>query len=339
MTQIRGTSLSGFPELVGELGGDSLGLLRRHRIPQSAVADYESFVDYVGLLRLLEDAARQTGVADFGLRLAGRQGIEILGTVGAAALSAPTVSGALAIFERFLRAYSPALEVRVSTEPGRQLATYEFRIILDHLPPHPQGTELALGVSLNVFRLLLGERWSPVRVHIPHERLSPRRDYFAYFGAPVTFADSISGFQVKAAELAGPLSGDRSVHEVLLAHLESSTPMLRSGVSEAVGQLVRRLLPTGVLDLELVAAQLALHPRTLQRRLAEEGTSFASVVDQTRRRTAETYLRDTDMGLGHLAHELGYTEQSVLTRASRRWFGTSPLAYRKQARLSSPRTT
>ena len=338
MALIRGTSLSGFPGLVADLGSDPVVLLRKHHIPPAAVADYESFVDYVGLLRLLEDAALQTEAEDFGLRLARRQGIEILGTVGAAALSAPTVSGALAIFERFLRAFSPASEVRVSEQPDRALATYEWRITLDGLPPHAQGTELALGVSLNVFRALLGTSWSPVMVHVPHEPRAPRRDYVDYFGAPVTFADSIAGFDVKAAELAGGLSQDQTIHRVLLAHLERITPAVNSGVSEAVSQVVRGLLPTGALDLDLVAARLALHRRTLQRKLAGEGTSFAAVVDQTRRRIAEAYLRDTDMTLAHLAHELGYGEQSVLTRASRRWFGISPMAYRKNARFINPRT-
>ena len=83
-----------------------------------------------------------------------------------------------------------------------------------------------------------------------------------------------------------------------------------------------------------MASQLALHPRTLQRRLAEEGTTFEQVVDDVRRRMTERYLQDTDMSLGHLARELGYGEQSALTRASRRWFGSSPLAYRKAMRGS-----
>jgi AraC-like DNA-binding protein len=43
---------------------------------------------------------------------------------------------------------------------------------------------------------------------------------------------------------------------------------------------------------------------------------------------ARRYLRDTDMTLTHLARELGYAEQSVLTRSCRRWFGSSPLAVR-----------
>lgn len=87
--------------------------------------------------------------------------------------------------------------------------------------------------------------------------------------------------------------------------------------------------------MELVAAQFALHPKTLQRRLAGEGTTFAELVDATRRAQAERLLRDTDLSMSQVAREIGYAEQSVLTRSSRRWFGTNPTAARTALRAVS----
>ena len=77
-----------------------------------------------------------------------------------------------------------------------------------------------------------------------------------------------------------------------------------------------------MVTLELIAAQLQLHPKALQRHLAAEQTTFATLVDEVRRDAAERYLRDTSMTLSHLTRELGYAEQSVLTRSCRRWLGT-----------------
>jgi AraC-like DNA-binding protein len=68
--------------------------------------------------------------------------------------------------------------------------------------------------------------------------------------------------------------------------------------------------------------------KTLQRRLAANGTTFAELVDQTRRDTAHRLLLDTDMSLNQLCRQLGYAEQSVLTRSCKRWFNTTPTAYR-----------
>lgn len=336
MNMIRGTSLAGFAELVRSLDADPDALLRRHRIPRTAVGNFDSFVDYLGLLRLLEDAARVTGTPDFGRRLADLQGIEILGVVGAAARTAPTVRGAVAIVSRYLGTYSPAIETRLDTDDKRPgVTTFEFRIVADRLPSHAQGVELALGVALRVFRILLGSAWSPLAVHFPHAAIAPREEYVRYFGTRPAFEDSLAGFTIRSRDLDQRLAPDAATHAALLAYLEVIVPPGRSSVSSAVAELVRRLCPTGGLRLELVAEQMGLHERTLQRRLAEEGTSYAEVVDAVRRTVCQRLLRDTDMTLGHLARELGYAEQGALTRACRRWFGVAPLAYRRALRLGS----
>ena len=82
--------------------------------------------------------------------------------------------------------------------------------------------------------------------------------------------------------------------------------------------------------LEDVADLLNMHPRTLQRRLTSEGTTFERVRDDARRRLAEIYLANDVVPLAHVAQLLGYASQSVLTRSCLRWFGKTPLAMRQQ---------
>lgn len=161
VTLIRGTALAGYDGLVRERGGDPGALLRAVGIPRDAVGKYAVFVDYVRLLRAVESAARATGTADFGRRLAAQQGKEILGAVGAAVRSPPAVAQALATFERYLRAYTPAIAVSVAGLTDPHYAFFEFRIVLDRLPPHAHSIELALGVTPRVFRLLLGPQYAP----------------------------------------------------------------------------------------------------------------------------------------------------------------------------------
>jgi AraC-like DNA-binding protein len=68
--------------------------------------------------------------------------------------------------------------------------------------------------------------------------------------------------------------------------------------------------------------------RTLQRRLAAEGTSFPRLLDNTRRELAQQYLDQRDVSLADAAYLLGFSDQSGFFRASRRWFGSSPRDYR-----------
>ncbi|MFG2551150.1 helix-turn-helix transcriptional regulator [Streptomyces sp. NPDC048581] len=78
-----------------------------------------------------------------------------------------------------------------------------------------------------------------------------------------------------------------------------------------------------------VARFLALHPRTLQRRLAEEGAGFDQLRDEALRELAHQYLTESSLSMSHVALALGFSEQSALTRACRRWFGKTPTAIRR----------
>lgn len=111
-------------------------------------------------------------------------------------------------------------------------------------------------------------------------------------------------------------------------NLDHSSPGPSSGPATAMSAQVRsfivRLLVEGDCTHKRVAAALGLHPRTLQRRLREEGESFQSIKDGVRREVALRYLQQPDASLVRLTEILGYSETSVLSRSCNRWFATSP---------------
>jgi AraC-like DNA-binding protein len=332
MSVVRGAALSNYPSLVAELGGDPDGLLHATGIRSQDAGNYDAFIPYRAAIQAIESAAQTTDTPDFGRRLAQRQGIEILGPVGVAARTAATVADALRIFSTYMAAYSPVIAIRVAplTDPQRSLLAVEF--LLENPPPHPQTTELSLGVSLRVFRLLMGADYTPLKVHLPHDPLTPKSDYLRYFGCTPEFAARTAGFTFRTADLARPLHRDDVAHRAVVDYLNGITPH-DAGIIESVRTIVRQLLPTGAATLDVVAEQFNLHPKTLQRRLAEGDTTFVALVDQVRKDAADRYLRNTGISLTHLARELGYAEQSVLTRSCRRWFGAGPAAYRSRTRV------
>ena len=332
MSVIRGTSLSNYPRLVNELGGNPVELLRAAGVRPQDVAQYDVFIPLRAALRAIESAATSTETPDFGRRLAQRQGIEILGPVSVAARTAATMADALAIFSTFMSAYSPAIGISVVPRDDRDRSFVRFEFLLDRLPPCPQSIELSLGVSLRVFRFLMGPHYTPLSVHLPHDPLTPVADYREYFGCRVYFGERAAGFTIRATDLHCALSRDDVAHRAIVEYLNSITAR-ETGMRQSVYAIVRQLLPTGVANLEVIADQFNLHPKTLQRRLADEGTTFAALVDQVRKEVAERYLRDTQISLSHLTREVGYAEQSVLTRSCRRWFGCGPAAYRTRLRI------
>jgi AraC-like DNA-binding protein len=338
MSLVRGTALSNYPGLVDELGGDPASLLRKTGIRAQDIGRYDVFVPARGVIEAVELAAVATGAADFGRRLALRQGIEILGPVGVAARTAATVADAMEIFANFMAAYSPALSVQVRPVEGRPDRTFfEFRILPQGLPAHTQIIELSQGVTLKVLRLLLGAQYSPLSVHLTHEPLAAVDDYREYYGCRTYFAEPRAGLTIPTADLRRPIGHDELAHQAVVEYLTSVIGPRGPEMTQSVRTIARQLLPTGAVSREMIAAQFNMHPKTLQRRLADEGTTFFDLIDSMRRDAAEHYLRDTDIDLSHLTRELGYTEQSVLTRSCKRWFGIGPAAYRRSARSNRQR--
>jgi AraC-like DNA-binding protein len=73
-----------------------------------------------------------------------------------------------------------------------------------------------------------------------------------------------------------------------------------------------------------VARSVAVHPRTLQRSLVDEGLTFGEILDCVRRERAHAYLTGTDLPLTEISNRLGLADPAVLSRCARRWWGRPP---------------
>jgi AraC-like DNA-binding protein len=332
MLLVRGSSLTGFSALVAAHGGNAEDILALANLDPDDVGQRDRFVPLRNAIAAVEDAAVVLNVADFGRQLAMRQSIDILGPIGVAARTAATVADAFTILDTYMSAYSPGISTRVSSQSDPTLVRLEYDFLLNPAPPQAQAIELALGVTLRVLHLFLGSTYRPVAVHLPHPATGTKADYRRYFGCPPHFNEPIAGFTLRAKDFQRPLSQDTVAHQLALNYLDDTTKHLARGLADTLRSVIRQLLPTGALTAELAARQFGLHPKTLQRRLAAEHTSFAELVDQTRRDVAHRLLRDTDLSLHQLSRQLGYAEQSVLTRSCKRWFDSTPTAYRTAKR-------
>jgi AraC-like DNA-binding protein len=99
--------------------------------------------------------------------------------------------------------------------------------------------------------------------------------------------------------------------------------------TKKVRQEIVRLCHEDTPTLAKVASNLFVTPRTLQRHLADEGLRFQPLLDETRLRLAEQYLNEGQLQLTDIAELLGYSDQSALTRAFKRWTGNTPKEIRK----------
>ncbi|MFE6857815.1 AraC family transcriptional regulator [Nocardia sp. NPDC057668] len=317
---IRGTSLSGFPEVVRDLGGDAGELLRGQGVDPAVVGDHDAFLPFSALARLLGAAAADFDCPDIGLRLAERQSVAILGPVAVIIRHAAHVVDALEGASRYLHTYSPA--IRVAVRQGSETAALDIDFEVRGLPHRALVAELSLGVAMDVFHLLLGADFLPLRVTMRHHRGAPAESYRAVFGPQVTFDSGRDAIEFPALLLDREIR-DRDDAASALAETHLAPIRHDLALADHVDHLVRRLLEVNRAGLTEAAHAMNMHPRVLQRRLAEQGLTFERILDDVRRAQAWD-LAATDLSGGQIATQLGYSEQSSYTRASRRWFGLSP---------------
>lgn len=326
---VRASSLINIPELITELGGDPRPLMDEAAVSPHLVGDYNRFIPYSALTVLVGRASEELGLSDFGLRVSRVQSLEMMGPIAVLARNAETVEAALTGVIKYLHTYSPAIRADLHMEA--HLARFSFAITPARMPYRQHLIELALGVILGMFRLLAGPDFRPHSVTFQHARMSPPQTYRDHFDATARFNAEYNSLTFPARLLDRRIDGgDHKAHVLARRFLGSHHRHL--GVDEHVHELVDKLMPLGQADLQSISAELLMHPRALQRRLVELGTSFETIVMEWRRELAVELLRRPDLPMSDIASQLGYAEQSVFTRSFKRWFGTTPLAYRRQLR-------
>ncbi|MFG1603301.1 AraC family transcriptional regulator [Actinoplanes sp. NPDC049265] len=332
---VRAAGLRGLPDLVTALGRDGDALLAAHGIPPTALNSDDAVIPSTAAARVLESAATACDCGDLGLRLAGQQNASVLGPLAIAIENSPTLGEALDCARRFLFVHSPGLTVAEVPDPEHRPGVSGIRYAGATSPLPPQVADLGLGLLHRVTDLLSGG-YGLRSVHLPHPPLAPVARYTAFFGADVRFDQPAAVLRVPQTLAATPVAGggNEMLREVALDYMRGHFPAPGSFTSARVRHLLARGLGSAPVHLAAVARQLRTHPRTLQRRLADEQVTFEELLDDVRRSAAHRLITSTDLPLSQVTAMVSLAEQSALTRACRRWFGVPPRELRRATRLS-----
>lgn len=267
--------------------------------------------------------------ATFTLRLARGIAPRHFGIVGFAALASSTLAEALQRLERHHRAiYDVNLAQVRSCAEGLCI---EWGV--ERGRPGALVDETAIAALMQLTREFTGRPVRALAVDFVNPRPADVRPYEDFFGGPVRFSQPSTRVVLAARDLALPLRG---ADAALLALLDAQAERLLQEVAAVTGpvavwrQALVGLIRSGRTQLADLADSLQMSPRSLQRRLADHGHSFQTLLSQTRQQLAEAYLRDASVELAEVALLLGYSEQSAFTRAFRQWTGQAPLQWRRQ---------
>jgi AraC-like DNA-binding protein len=289
-------------------------------------------IPFAAIGHRLKECAVKTGCPHFGLLLGQRARLSHLGLPGQMAFYAPTLRGAIRNFAAYQHLNSEGM-VTFLMEKDRvaTLGVVVYQKSVEHVE---QIYDLAVATMLSLIREVCGARWRPDEVCFSREKPSDVSPYRGFFQAPCRFNSDRTAIVFPARML------DHRLPTANAEKLRILEIQARSRHDPSVVACVRRtlrvlLLGEGV-SADQVARDLAMHRRTLNRRLKAEGTTFKALLDEARFEAARQLLDSTHLLITEIGASLGYAETSAFGRAFRRWSGMTPIQSRQktQARPS-----
>ncbi|MDH4316703.1 MAG: AraC family transcriptional regulator [Gammaproteobacteria bacterium] len=314
--------MQGFGDLVAKLGADPSAILGRAGLDPDVLSRSDEWVSFRSVVIAYETAALATNSGNFGIQLAGRRDLSFMGPMVLIFKYSKNLEQGLSSCIKYVRAhntgYTPILEV------GRETASWQIRMD-ERLRAHAdQWIEESLLTAINLTRIFLGESYLPQAVYCKHAQIEGT-DYQKSFGNAIEFRAPFDGIILNREDLKSPNPvDDQELYRFLLEYLDSRVLRAGEDLSAAVRSLLLKLIPTGKFSVNVLADQLGMHRRTLQRRLSDAGLSYAELLDDCRSRMARRYLLSSNLPMSNLAHMLGYSDQSAFNHAFRRWHGMTP---------------
>lgn len=254
--------------------------------------------------------------------------LSMFGLLGLAAACAASMREALRIFLSYPSLVWGLLEVTYWRNDADEYLAFE---------PGQVATELAgyyverdMGALLAMFRNAVGPSVHPGAVYLRRARPAQAAAYEDYFGCPVNFGAAVDEMHYPQAlwDAVPPQANDRSRR-----YFENQCQQLNESMQAPFryGDIVRGRLrhATPIPPLPALAAALFMTPRTLQRRLAAEGTGFGALLREVREERAQALLRRPSLAIEEIAWRLGFHDPDAFSRAFRAWTGLSPSEFRR----------
>jgi AraC-like DNA-binding protein len=323
----RATALAELPALLAELGVDAADVFAGTGV-DPATLDAETRITFGDLATLLDRSVRLSGRPELGLLLGRRFRLEHHGAVGELMRTASTLGEALSALVACQPGYSSGAVVYLHSEDG--MVALGNAVCSGDVRPGRTYTDLVLGIGMRMVTLLTEGRVAPVEIHLSYRAPADRTPHLRSFAVPVRFDEPLTCIYLTEEALAQPLPGRNAARHQRLAREIAAVMAQRAhpGVGTRVRGALRKLLLVGKPTMEAVARELSLHPRTLRRRLKDDGLVFDALRDEVRLASALELLELTDLPMTEVAATLSYASPEVFTEAFRRMRGVSPREWR-----------
>jgi len=330
LATVRVDTLTPIAEILAGMGVDPAGLLAEVGLDPELFGNPENRIPLAVHNRLVALAVARTGCRHLGLLVGQRDTLDSLGLAGLLVRYSADVGAALRSLVRYLPTHVDGATSTLQVDGGVAMLTWEM--YQPRLEATDQVGDGALAVFVNIIRELCGPGWIPIEVRFAHRKPDDLVPFRMFFRTSLQFDAEEYALRFSAEWLRRPVPRfDPALRQRLQNEIDAIEVGHAADFPEQVRSILRTALVTGHASADNVARLFSMHSATLARRLKASGVNFRALVDECRFDIARQMLEHSAMDVSQLAAMLDYADATAFTRAFRRWSGTTPARWRRDA--------
>ncbi len=318
-------------------GIDPAPIFKELDIDRTSLKDTQLRIPLIKMWSLWKKAVQVTGDSAFGLSVADCVFSTHLGALLFAVQSSSTLREGVDRLMQYAKVVTTVANV-TTREEGKDLFVQFESFKGQSSAPH-EPIDAFMGLTANTIRDILGQADGGIReVRFCHPAPASKERYTDFFKCPVSFNCEQNEVCIKGEVLNNPLLSANSeladIHDQLLG--DYLKRLNKEDICVKVKKQILTFLPSGEVSQEKIAIELNMSIRNLRRKLAQENTTFKTLLDGVRKDLALRYLNVPSISISKVTEKLCFENQSSFTRAFRRWTNNTPTQYRKT--LKAPNT-
>jgi len=323
----KATTLSSWGLLIAktlkDYGIDSQPLFKQAGLDPQKMQEARERYSTVALQNVWRMAVDATQDPAFGLKVAQHWHPTTFCALGYAWLASKNLKDAMERAVRYSRAVTDMVNLALDKAGGAYKISLEY--IELGVKPVPESVDAAIGSLLVMARQAYFEEINPVLVLLPRAKPVDARYFSEFFHSPIEYEAKECALLFSEEEIEKPLPTANA--ELALMTDKVIEDYIR-GLDQSVfsTQVKSKLLdqlPTGVATDTTVANALRVSPGDLKKKLEAEGTTFKTILEETRCQLARKYIQEDKMSMDEIAFLLGFSEASQLNNAIQKWDSTS----------------
>ena len=301
-------------------------LLRVSKLDEYCLDDPNKYIPVPRMYALYENISRYEGIDDYLGCFAEQFELASLSQTGEMLAYTPDVLSGCRLVEQINHEFltNEVMELQIKGPRATLLTRYTDR----YAAGRDQTEIISFALVMNGLRIAFGSAWAPLEIHLQCKTM-PNLDAVLPPGnnTKIHLGQAQTAVVFPTSMLTLPMLGDENKHQI------EHADRLQFSTSVKIEKLLDSMQPERIVNLSHVSESSEIAPRTLQRLLAEEGSSLSMIADGWRFKTALKMLDNAGTMVKDISERLGYSNTSNFERAFRRWTNSTPNQYRELQQL------